>query len=117
MATCVDVAGATYPEAFQGNPITPLEGKSLAPVLRGGQRRGHAEIFWEHEGNRAVRQGRRKLVSRHPGEWELYDLEADRTEMNNLAGRQPDKAQELVRKYEEWARRARVEPWQRVQKG
>jgi arylsulfatase A-like enzyme len=117
MATCVDVAGATYPEAFQGNPITPLEGKSLAPVLRGGERRGHAEIFWEHEGNRAVRQGRWKLVSRHPGEWELYDLEADRTEMNNLAGRQPDKAQELVRKYEEWARRARVEPWQRVQKG
>ena len=67
MATCVDVAGAEYPEEFEGNAITPLEGKSLLPVFEGKTRAGHEAIFWEHEGNRAVRQGKWKLVSRYPG--------------------------------------------------
>src|SRR5512140_1028140 len=87
MATCADMGGARYPETFNGEKITPLEGKSLRPILEGRLRQGHSEIFWEHEGNRAVVQGRWKLVSRHPGQWELYDIQADRTEMNNLAGR------------------------------
>lgn len=117
MATCVDAAGAAYPQTYQGNRITPLEGRSLLPVLRGAERQGHPEIFWEHEGNRAVRQGRWKLVSRHRDQWELYDLEMDRTEMNNLAERQPGKARELMDKYQAWTRRAHVEPWERVRQG
>ncbi|MEX2264851.1 MAG: arylsulfatase [Bryobacteraceae bacterium] len=111
MATCIDVSGSKYPEEFGGNRITPLEGRSLLPVLQGGRREGHERIYWEHEGNRAVRQGRWKLVSRHPNAWELYDLEADRTEMKNLAGSQPAKARELAAKYEQWAARCGVEPW------
>jgi arylsulfatase len=114
MATCVDVAGARYPENYAGHRITPLEGRSLLPTLEGRQRQGHPEICWEHEGNRAVRQGRWKLVSRYPDHWELYDLEADRTEMNNLADKQPTKAAELAGKYEQWARRCNVVPWDQV---
>jgi len=116
MATCLDVAGAEYPKTHNGNPITPLEGQSLLPILRGGQRRGHEAIYWEHEGNRAVRQGNWKLVSRHPGNWELYDLAADRTEMNNLAAKNPAKVKELTGLYEVWAQRAGVVPWDVLQK-
>ena len=116
MATCADVGGARYPETFDGEKITPLEGKSLRPILEGRQRQGHSELFWEHEGNRAVVQGRWKLVSRHPGQWELYDIQADRTEMNNLAGRHAGKVADISAKYEAWAARANVTPWEQVVK-
>jgi len=114
MATCADAAGARYPEAYRGERILPLEGRSLLTVFQGRQRQGHPELYWEHEGNRAVRQGNWKLVSRHPDQWELYDLEADRTETRNLAGNQPKKTAELIAKYEAWAQRAGVAPWQEI---
>jgi arylsulfatase A-like enzyme len=112
MATCVDVAGAKYPSEFAGHKITPLEGKSLAPVFKTGKRQGHAAIYWEHEGNQAVRMGPWKLVKKHGEDWELYDLEADRTELNNLAGKYPDRAKEMAANWEAWARRSQVLPWQ-----
>ena len=105
IATCLDVAGAEYPKTFNGRQIVPLEGKSLLPIFKGETRKGHEVICWEHEGNRAVRQGKWKLVSRNPEDWELYDLEADRTEMNNLAGSNPEKAKELAALYDAWAKK------------
>ena len=68
-------------------------------------------IYWEHEGNRAVRKGKWKLVSKHPGGWELYDMEADRTELNDLAQKNPEKVAELKVLYESWTKRAGVQPW------
>ncbi len=117
MATCVDVGAAQYPKTFQGNAITPMEGKSLKPVFETGKRTGHAEIFWEHEGNRAVRQGKWKLVSRWPGKWELYDVAADRTELTDLAKTNPKKVAELSAKWDAWAKRCNVVPWDQVPKG
>jgi len=111
MATCCDIARAQYPADFKGARITPLEGKSLLPIFQGKQRTGHEAIFWEHEGNRAVRKGKWKLVSKHPGQWELYDLEADRTELNNLAAENRQKAEELIELYRTWAKKAGVQPW------
>jgi arylsulfatase len=115
MATCVDVGGATYPTEHNGNQITPLEGKSLAGVFDTGSREEHDALYWEHEGNRAVRQGNWKLVSRwnkeDGGQWELYDLKADRTEMKNLAAGNASKVAELRAMYDAWAARANVVPW------
>ncbi len=111
MATCLDIAGAEYPRQHAGQDILPLEGKSLRPILEGTGRAGHAAIYWEHEGNRAVRQGKWKLVSRFPKGWELYDLEADRTELHDLAGDHPEKVKELAALYDAWARRCGVVPW------
>ncbi|HBY59168.1 MAG TPA: arylsulfatase [Solibacterales bacterium] len=108
MATCVDLSGARYDAA------TPMEGTSLRPAFTGGKLKRRDALFWEHEGNRAIRDGRWKLVSRHPGAWELFDLEADRTESNNLAPRHPDRAARLAARYEQWTRRAHVEPWEKV---
>ena len=60
-------------------------------------------LFWEEQGNRAVRQGKWKLVwDVNVGRWELYDLEADRTEMNDLAEKNPGKIKELASAYELW---------------
>jgi arylsulfatase A-like enzyme len=111
MATCVDVAGASYPRQAAGHEIQPLEGRSLSPAFAGRPIEREA-IYWEHEGNRAVRVGAWKLVAKDPkGKWELYDVEADRTEMRNLAASQPERVNQMVSLWESWARRARVLPW------
>ncbi len=111
MATCCDVAGAAYPRTYDGKPITPLEGKSLVPVFMKGRRAGHDTLFWEHEGNRAVRQGKWKLVAMHKKPWELHDLHADRTELHDLSEAFPEKVRELETLYDGWAKRCGVRPW------
>jgi arylsulfatase len=116
MATCVDVGGTPYPKTFKGNPITPMEGRSLRPVFEGRQRQGHPTLCWEHEGNRAVRQENWKLVSRHPEGWELYDVAADRTELKNLAASQPQKVKEMAAAYDSWASRCGVVPYGKLPK-
>jgi arylsulfatase len=111
MATCVELAGATYPNELSGRPILPMEGVSLAPALEGKPLGREQPIFWEHEGNRALREGEWKIVSKHPGEWELYNIAADRTEQHDLAASQPDRVRELAAKWESWASRVGVQPW------
>ncbi len=123
MATCVDVAGANYPSTYNGNDITPLEGVSLLPVL-GGTNPQREAIYWEHEGNRAVRMGKWKLISKagpNPfrydsveelplEEWELYDMEADRTETNDLAAQYPERCKEMAEMWLTWARKVGAVP-------
>ncbi len=111
MATCLDAAGVTYPKEHEGTELTPLAGKSLLPLFRGRGRQGHDALFWEHQGNRAVRRGRWKLVAAHGGPWELYDLQADRTELHKPAAKYPEKVEELKTLYEAWAERCGVQPW------
>ncbi|MCP5527982.1 MAG: sulfatase-like hydrolase/transferase [Verrucomicrobiales bacterium] len=111
MATCVDLAGAEYPARFRGEAIQPMEGVSLRPALAGAALERPQPIFWEHEGNRAVREGEWKLVAKHNQPWELYNLRADRTELNNLAAAHPDRVQAMSAQYDAWAERAGVQPW------
>ena len=111
MATCVDVSRATPLKELNGKPVAPLEGRSLFPAFTGKPIEREA-LFWEHEGNAAVRAGDLKLVRLgRNGPWELYDLAKDRTEQHDLAADQPDKAKELAAKWDAWAVRARVKPY------
>lgn len=112
MATCVDVGEATYPADANGLAITPMQGTSLRPSFSGQSLIRGKPIFWEHEGNRAMRDGKWKLVARGPqGRWELYDMEADRTELHDLMEIESDRAQSMISQYEAWALDALVKPW------
>ena len=108
MATALDVTGAKYPEKHKGKAITPYECKSLKPIFEGKQREAHEAIYWEHEGNAAVRIGKWKLVRNYPRPWELYDIEADRTELHDLASSHPDRVADMAAQYEAWAKRCGV---------
>ena len=110
-ATCIDLAGASYPSEFGGNEIAPLEGESFAPLLTGNTWRREQPIIWEHEGNRAVRAGEWKLVSKFPGEWELYNMTEDRTELSDLIVGEKQRADSLQNEYQRWAETSNVLPW------
>ncbi|MBN1640761.1 MAG: arylsulfatase, partial [Anaerolineae bacterium] len=105
MATCLDVARVPYPDEHAGRAIQPVEGESFAPALRGEAWQRERPLFWEHEGNRAVRDARWKLVSKYPGDWELYDMVADRTELHDLAASNAPQAAAMQALYAEWAER------------
>jgi arylsulfatase len=111
MATCVEVTGAPALSELNGKPLLPLEGRSLVAAF-GNKPIERDALFWEHEGNAAVRVGDMKLVRLgRAGAWELYDLKADRTELNNLAAQRPDVVKELAGKWDAWAERAQVNPY------
>jgi arylsulfatase A-like enzyme len=110
MATCVDLAEANYPEQIGDNAIKPLEGVSLKPAFSAKSLSRKQPLFWEHEGNRAVRDGDWKLVAKENKPWELYDLKTDRSETHNLAAEKPELAKELEARWDTYAARANVLP-------
>jgi arylsulfatase A-like enzyme len=111
MATCVDVGGAKYPTEFHGHSILPMEGRSLVPAFENKPIQRDA-LYWEHEGNAGVRIGDWKLVrAGRRGPWELYDMSKDRTEMHDLADKEPQRAKEMLTKWQAWADRAHVRPF------
>lgn len=120
MATCIDIAGITYPAQFNGNTIQSLEGKSLVPSFT-NKKIKRDFIFWEHEGNRAIRVGKWKLVSKtqkakvftatDETAWELYDMENDPAETINLTKKYPEKVKTLSALWEKEAIRTNAKPW------
>jgi arylsulfatase len=102
-ATCLAVAGGTPAPDRQ-------DGVSLLPLFAGGQLSSRS-LFWEHQGNRAVRRDRWKLVAQYPHPWELYDMNEDRTETEDLAEQHPKVVGELAASYDRWAAHCDVLPW------
>lgn len=112
MPTCLAAARAVLPQKSKAGTLPALlEGKSLTPVFQGRALPDRGLLFWEHEGNCAVRDGTWKLVSSWPNTWELYDMEADRTELSNIADVHPERVVQMANAYRAWASRVEAQPW------
>lgn len=106
MPTCLDLAGVKYPRELAGRALLPVEGLSLAPILRNQKRNGHDALYFEHERGKAIIAGGYKAVQPTRGDtWELYHLQTDRTETRNLAADQPHRLEQLVDQWARWAQR------------
>lgn len=127
--TCIDAAGEYSPSKYQ-----KLEGQSLLPVIDNKAKNNDRTLFWEHEGNRAIRIGDWKLVSRYEEdytyflkwgwqkapratEWELYNVKADRWELHDVAAQHPDMVKEMIKKYQQWYARVEAVPFKNLIKG
>src|SRR5690625_1489774 len=113
MATILDITGAQYPSTYKGQAILPPEGKSLRPALS-NEPVEDQPLYWEHEGHAAIRIGKWKLVKAYPGDWELFDMDKDRTELNDLAREYPERVKDMATQYESWAERGDVVPRDKI---
>lgn len=122
--TFLEISGAHRFETWDGKPVPAPPGKSLVPAFsRDGSLR-HDELWWQHEGNRALRMGDWKIVAAGDNApWELYNLATDRNETHDLAHENPAKARELQHRWEQLRdefyalARTDLEPGQPARKG
>jgi len=124
MPTCIDIANGRYPTQYKGNDILPMEGMSFLPLMLGKSMDRSTPLYWEHEGNRAMLNGEWKIVSNVKEPWQLYNLRTDRTETKNVALENPEIVSSMVAKYNIWAEKIGVmpynfppKPWQTMQRG
>ncbi|MGV3503684.1 MAG: arylsulfatase [Adhaeribacter sp.] len=112
MPTLVEIGQAAYPATFHnGNKIQATEGISLAPVFRKGKAKTHEYMFWEHEDNCAVRYGKWKAIKKLKDKnWQLYDIEKDRSERFDVAAQNPALVKTLDAKWYAWAHSHQVLP-------
>ncbi len=111
LPTILAATGAPYPSEVGGHPMQPLDGEDLTTLLTGGDWTREQPIFWEHEGNAAIRAGEWKLVRRHGSPWELYQMDEDRTELTDLAGGDQARVATLLQEYQAWADGVGVRNW------
>lgn len=102
MPTVLEVAEWEWPEEFEGEKLKRLPGKSLVPIFEGKKREGHEAVYLQFQNHRAIVKGNWKLVSDFAQPWELYRIDTDRTETNNLAAQNPEKVAELNRLWLDW---------------
>ena len=86
--------------------------KSLVPILKGSKRKGHEYLGFEHFNEKALiaKDGWKIIQPGNKAQWELYNLNEDRTEMHNVADKYPDRLAKMQKQYEEWAKRCMVVP-------
>ena len=88
-----------------------VTGKSLAPILRGEKREPHKFLFWEHTGNKAIRMGHWKLVAENGKPWQLFNLNDDRSELNDLASGDPKRVTSMLAEWQAYANKTGVVDW------
>ena len=109
MPTILDAAQTSYPKEYDGKATIPMEGESILPFLQGSPSDSRI-LYFEHEGNRGVNDGKWKMSALRGKDWELYDLASDRTELVNLASKYPDVVHRLDSLWNNWARENYVTP-------
>ena len=115
LPTILDVAGCEYPEEYGGHPIQALDGESFSGAFgQGSECKREQPIFWEHEGNAALRIGDWKVVRRHGEDWELFNMVDDRTELNDLSARHAPMRFGMIKDHAAWSERLGVRPWDEV---
>lgn len=102
LPTAVAAAGAN-----DKGPLPPAGIDLIDQINHGGEER---TLFFEHQGNRAVRRGKWKLVALDDQPWELYDFTTDRTETNDLADLYPDRVKEMSNAWDQWGSQNYVTP-------
>ena len=111
----IDIAPTLVDLAKQEDDVPnvnpPLTGKSLVPILSGKQREPHEFLFWEHTGNKAIRQGDWKLVAENGKPWQLFNLKQDRSELVDLAATEADRVQQLLKDWQAYADKTGVVDW------
>ncbi len=111
LPTLLEATGVSPLSDLGGHAIQPLQGESFFDLLGGKSWTREQPIFFEHEGNCAIRKGQFKLVRKFGNDWELYDMDADRTELNDLSGSNDPVESTLLREYEGWAEATGVMDW------
>jgi arylsulfatase len=98
LATCIELAGVSYPRTFNGHSILPNEGTSLLPTIQGRNQDPQRAYYFNHAGTHAVIKGDWKIVREggKKGTWHLYNLSREKTELTDHAERMPEKVKELA---------------------
>jgi arylsulfatase len=112
--TILDYSGAVYPQFWQERLTDSLPGTNLRPILEDKPINRGTPLYWEHLGNAAIREGDLKLVRENGKDWELYRMDRDRTETENLAGRYPADRKRLIERYTDWTQWVGVRPHDEV---
>ena len=94
MPTMLDLAGAKTDNT--------LPGQSLVPILQGKQMARQWPLYWQFGKSQAIRDKNWKLVKHASKDWELYDLESDPTETQNLAAKDPEKVTAMADRWKAW---------------
>ena len=110
MPTFAEIANVKYPEKLDRREIFPISGQSLMPVFNNRQV-DFRTLYFEHEGNRAIREGSFKLTALKNNPWKLYNIDEDRTELNDLSLEYPHLVDTLAKKWELWASENNVTPF------
>lgn len=116
LPTVIDIAGAEYPETFNGKKIKKAEGKSLTKIAKENLYLENQTYYFEHQGKCGIIDGNWKAVKFRNQPWELYNIKVDRSETEDQAEEKPLILNDLVKKYETWAIKNRVLPREEVEK-
>jgi arylsulfatase len=102
--TILAAARAKRFETWKGKPVPAAPGQNLLPLFARDGTVKHDVIWWQHEGNRALRKGDWKIVAAGAkSPWEFYNLKTDRSESINLADKYPAKVQQLATEWDKLA--------------
>lgn len=122
--TILDVAGVAMPDYVNGIRQKPIAGKSFRESFTNAGFSGRNSQYFEILSNRSIYVDGWKANAQHtlpwrqdlaPGnwdkdKWELYNLNEDFSEASDLAKKNPDKLNEMKKKFDEAAEQYHVYP-------